>query len=399
MPKSRGLFFIGLFALLAVVAVLLLGRGGKLSLRSQANNLPLDLQNILPPEWAPLTDQAAQCDFDRDGEREWLVFYRYDQTQVALPYRKKGSVVSRGPIGAVIYDTQTALPQTDVGTPGPYLPTYLIPYRLLPDFYLSKGQGYLGETKVEPIYYPPIKNQKCEPEELSILGYSDGALPTRLSVFRWQDAAQGYAGYHFVGDARIETDIPADGTQPARQVTTYNHLENHRSLLCVVRSFTRSGAALEFTENRDAYTVDFCYGAPSDPAYPEGAVVAMLRNVRPAPRGKDLPTPPTAGYLTADFAPVFGLSLQTDAARPVPILSVANFGNVTAVLNGGNRCTEAQLGEGRGAWWCGRETAVVETEIPLAGIYRRIAWHLISVTRMDVNADVYWRVARAEILP
>ena len=71
------------------------------------------------------------------------------------------------------------------------------------------------------------KEGKCQPTEVGFLGYSNGntngatSLPTRLSLFHWAGKDSGYQGSLFIGNARIDADIPTEPNQFVTQVTTY----------------------------------------------------------------------------------------------------------------------------------------------------------------------------------
>ncbi len=223
--KIRNLF-IGLvvLAIFAVIGYLLLTQFGRKA--EPPMTLPVDLQKMIPRNWTVLENTYKACDFDGDGEEEWLVLYRYDTT----------TALQTGPIGGVIYDARAEAAPLPVGTDTPYRPALLIPYKLLPDLYSGKGQGYLGETKAEVHLYPPAQaGRTCKVAEIAIRGFSDNAAFSRLSLFRWDGATGGYIGQHFVGNARV---VPSDMAAPITAVTTYNRL-NDRSLLCEVRHYAR----------------------------------------------------------------------------------------------------------------------------------------------------------------
>jgi len=408
MLKGRGLLFIVLLIALAAVVYFLL-QGGRLPFlrREPTTDIPLDLRNVIPGDWTRLPGWPRQCNFDDDKEPEWLVVYQYDRTKVLQPNTNNVSV-ERGPIGAAIFDTQNNVVPEDVGNPSPYASTFVIPYRLLPDFYDGKGQGYLGETRVEVI--PPIAgDDKCEVAEITVLGYADSPLPTRLSIFRWQDAATGYAGAHFVGDAHVAAEIPLNGEANVQEVTTYNRLDNHRSLLCALRTYKRSDPQkVIFTERSDAFSVDFCFGAPPDPVYPEGVIVAHVREHPQGSRGAT-PSPRTKKFLlqAATVPPEIAPSKQTR------IIALTNPASVNRDPAGGHACTSLEVEDGinpevtpgptptsrpNEGWICGRETATVETELVIGGQVRRVAWQLISIIPKTVNGDIYWRIQAAQVL-
>lgn len=411
--KGRGVI-IFIILIVLVAAVYLLTRPTRptfLRRGAQVEELPLNLREVIPDDWSVLSEWQRQCNFDGDEDQEWLIVYRYDQTQVNQPYTKELKA-NRGPIGGAIFDTQNNVLPEGVGNPSPYAPTFIIPYRLLPDFYEGKGQGYLGETSVTVLYDPAIpRDGACQVNEITVLGYVDGPLPTRLSIFRWQDTATGYAGAHFAGDARVDVNIPATGAVSVQQVTTYNRLANHRSLLCAMRTFNRTDqATVQFTENTDVFSVDFCFDAPPDPAYPEGVVVAYVRGGSPRPRTATSSSPGTNETFRLTSASVPAEIVPATTTR---ILSLTNPASVNRDPAGGHQCTSNEVTGGinpvvtpgptptsvaGGGWICGRETATVETEIIFPGVVRRVVWQLISVSPEQVNGDVYWRIQNAQVV-
>jgi hypothetical protein len=148
-----------------------------------------------------------------------------------------------------------------------------------------------------------------------------------------------------------------------------------------------------------AYTIDFCFGPPDDPVYPEGVVVALLRGH--SPKGKDNnPSPTGETYLT----PGASASLPPELARlreatPAKqrILSVTNEGTLAPYPDNGSQCTSEQVTNTTEVWWCGRERATVITEIVLEDDQRRVVtWSLLSIANERVNADVHWRIGSAE---
>jgi hypothetical protein len=130
--------------------------------------------------------------------------------------------------------------------------------------------------------------------EINIFGYTGTNLPTRLSIFRWVDTASGYQGEHYAGNARVESDIQPDGGNQITWVTTYNHLLNHRSLLCDVDSYTRPNTdVVRFIPDPSKKTIDFCFDLPDDPVYPRRRVAPF--SAARAPKWR-------AAFLLADNA-------------------------------------------------------------------------------------------------
>lgn len=427
MFKGRGLLFLLIIIALAIIAFLLLRRGGQLpSLlgRRQAQPaIPLDLQTIIPSGWQPQTDLQLQCDFDGDKQLERLLIYRYNQTTVQKPLEKAGQIETFAPFGGVIFDTQSAELGPQINPPGAYRPGNIVPYLLLPDFYPGKGEGYLGDSRVELRYAPtPKEGADCATTEINVFGFSGYDLPTRLSIFRWQSREAGYQGAHFAGNARVESDILPDGGNYIKQVTTYNRLLNHRSVLCEVNRHKRVGepektAGLTFLDDAAVRTIDFCFEAPAEPMYPEGVVVALLRG-QSSGSGQPLP------YLLDDAVLPPDLELRGAGRKTYNILSVGNPSFVVPLPSDGYWCRGEQVGAANAGpimgptptgaanaaataaatatftnrLWCERERVRIETRVVINGAPRDFGWVLISVRPDAPNGGVYWRVKEVEAL-
>ncbi len=404
MPKGRsGIIFAIILIVLVLILVLLLRQRGLLgALTSQQAQIPIELRKIIPDSWTPLDGQPQACDLDRDDETEWLVLYRYDNSAVTNVYAARGGQVGYSLIGGVVYDAQVNRVPQALGNLSPYRPALLVPYKLLPDYYLGKGQGYLGETDVK--FYPYAPGQRadrrattqCRAEELYFLGYSYLPLPTRLSIFRWRNPQEGYQGVHFIGNARVDAPGATDPATPVTEVTTYDRLANHRSLLCEVRRFERSGELeeLNFIEKTSGFTIDFCFGTPNDPVYPEAVLVALLRGANPRSDG----SPTGNSFLTKNAFLDPGLAaLGTANRQPLRIVSVINQGVVVAIPGQGAECPLDMVQDSEDAkWWCGAEEAVVQAAVVFNGASepRWVVARLISIANQQVTADVHWRVTR-----
>ncbi len=386
-----------------------------------------EVKRIIPASWTVLSDKAMACDFDLDGQDEWLVIYRYDQTSVP-----SSTETSFSPIGGFIYDAEVNLVPQDPALQSPYRPAFLIPFKLLPDMYVGKGQGYLGETDVEVIVQPGsggsegsgTSSPQCQSEEINVLGFSGSPYsagnptPTRLSIFRWGGESIGYAGVSFVGNARVEA-LPG-ATQPITGVVTYNRL-NDRSVLCAVQTFDRQDpvtpveeqplgtgqtgqkglptAPPVFTEQPALYTIGFCFGAPSDPAYPEGVVVALLQGQNPNDDGEN-PSPTGNSYLTADglasLPPELG-NLEDASDKAYPILSITYPGALMPAPGFPCPITSGVTTPESGIWWCGSQQVEVVTDLLLEGRSRLAVWTLISMASDKATAGVFWRVDKVEV--
>lgn len=395
MFKNRGGLLSIIVIILIIAAFLFLRRQGGVSsiFNGRASRaIPLDVWNMVPSGWDVQSEPLLQCDFDGDRLPEWLIFYRYNDTTLPAPLQKAGTAVKFAPFGGVIYDTQADTLQSRPDNPGPYRATNIVPYKLLPDYYNGKGQGYLGETSIRVSYWPPIKQGDCKATEINVYGFSNGEMPTRLSVFRWAGRDDGYQGAHFAGDARVESIATAEGQINA--VTTYNRLENHRSVLCDVQGYVRQDLEWPtFTPNAEVETIDFCFGAPNEPVYPEGVVVSVLR-AGPPPTTTGLPS-----YFLGDA--VVASELQPLLDPKHALFNIVTLGNPSSVipdLARGAPCTKAQVDSAaNGSPWCDREEALVKTRIMLDGVARDATWTLISVVPITSNANLYWRIKKVEL--
>jgi hypothetical protein len=385
------LIIIGVVLLILAVLYFVFWRDKQAEEEAQSS-LPPSVQRLVPTSWNVIQEET--CDFDSDGQAEWLVVYHYDSAAVEPPNQPAGTKVTVSPIGAVIYDAELESPP-QAGS-GQYQTTTITPYKLLPDYAYGKGLGYLGESAVQLLLFPPVaKDGTCQPQEVGFLGYSDGytsgptGLPTRLSLFHWAGASLGYQGSLLIGNARIATTIPTDPKQFITDVTTDNLL-NDRSLLCQSTGYTRAGPVAEFYTVPGSTTLDFCYGAPGEPTYPEGAVAALLRNNEPRAANDETKMPPGNSFLLP------GVSLPAGLVPPVSILAITNTASAAPVPGGGHLCTLEYSSGGEG-WWCGQLAAVVTSEVPVNGVVREVAWNMISVSQKNVVAEVHWRISNVEL--
>ncbi len=380
--------------------------------------LPLDLQKIIPASWTAVPDKYKPCDFDGDGEDEYLVIYRYDPPAPASglpPSTPTPQVIAdRSLIGGAIFDTQVNRAPQSPGTPAPYRPAFLVPYKLLPDIYGSKGQGYLGQKDVKIIYLPGNINEKCTGTEIVAYGYGQDSLPTILSLFRWAGESKGYVNVnaYFQADTRLQAYGPnrsldampgAIPQKPVMDVYTYNQL-NLRSQICSVRHYARTSALgsdglpleLDFAEPVNDATIDFCYGPPKDPAYPEGVVVALLRGQNP--NEKDTPT--GASYLMSDATiPAEINELKNPQRAPFRILSMdvpGSLGKYPPEGIGWNPTGTPPATPP--SWWKSSDEAPVDAEIVLGNQpAMQVRFTLVSIANEKANTDLRWRITRIEL--
>ena len=398
---------------LAAVLILYSCLQGRLP-STTSSGLPVDLKTIIPSTWTVVPIPIKTCDFDGDSEQEYLIIYSYDPAAVpaalsATPVPPTVPVVGRSLIGGVIYDTQVNRVPQSPGVQSPYRPAFLIPYKLLPDMYGGKGQGYLGQNSVTVNLAPaPANNVPCQAKEITIFGTSYDAPPTNLSIFRWAGDPIGYIAAYFQGDTRLQAYGPNGSTQPTAYVVdvyTYDTL-NQRSLLCSVQHYRRGydpqnpnvmPPGLEFVEVKDDYTIDFCYGPPTDPAYPDGVVMALLRGQNPS-----APSPTGASYFMQDaIVPPELQPLKNSPRAPIRTLSISAPGSLglyppqgTHFIWTPNNGTPSPTPQ---VWWRSTNTAPVDTEIVVNGQVRQARWTLVSIANEQATSDTHWRISQVEL--
>ncbi|MFZ1756111.1 MAG: hypothetical protein WBO46_26765 [Caldilineaceae bacterium] len=271
--------------------------------------LNIDLSVILPAEWKAV-DTWQGVNIDADSEQEYLLFYTYDASTTA-----DGEAIA-GPIGGVIYDSQTpaSVPASDADSrpPAPWLQ----PYALLPSYWRGAGYGSIAPPKASPPVSFEVK--RVLPEELEnnyfqvlatqqIPGAAATATPTTLpandelvvyggnsviggvthiSVFWWSSPREGYGSTQISAAGGLKV-VKWDGRaerSPIRQVRA-RYPEDDRSQLCKESIFTRyldPDFTSEGAFRRAVYYVEgpraliFCYGTPNTPFYPEAVVLAWL---------------------------------------------------------------------------------------------------------------------------
>ena len=276
--------------------------------------LNIDLGMILPEEWQAVSTWES-VNIDADADKEFLLFYRYDASTTA-----DGESIN-GPIGAVIYDSQTpiGMPEDSEDSARPPAP-WLQPYSLLPNYWQGAGYGFVApprqsgrpewivvkraeSSEIENRYFEVLAQQmpassSGQPageapddlpphDELIVFGgNSPIGGPTYISVFWWSTLSEGYGSTQISapGGLHIEEWDGAADRSPMRTVRA-RYPQYDRSLLCkesryyrrLDPDFTSSGAyraAIYYQEG--ARKLIFCYGIPQAPFYPEAVVLAYL---------------------------------------------------------------------------------------------------------------------------
>jgi hypothetical protein len=279
-----------------------------------STELNIDLGMILPEEWKAVSTWES-INIDADSEQEYLLFYRYDASTTV-----DGEGIS-GPIGAVIYDSQTPIGMPDESNENTRPPApWLQPYALLPNYWQGSGYGFVapprqtgrpdwivvtreGEDETDNRYFEVLAQQMPASSSGQEAGESPSDLPphdelivyggnspiggpTYISVFWWSTLSEGYGSTQISapGGLHIEEWDGAADRSPIRTVRA-RYPQYDRSLLCKESRFYRRlvpdstspgayRAAIYYEEG--ARKLIFCYGVPQSPFYPEAVVLAYL---------------------------------------------------------------------------------------------------------------------------
>ena len=271
--------------------------------------LNIDLRAILPAEWVAVGTWTP-VNIDADDEQEYLLFYTYDASATA-----DGASIA-GPIGGVIYDSQTpaSVPasEADARPPAPWLQ----PYTLLPSYWRGAGYGFVAPPQAQPPSFFEVKRVQPDEvlntyfetlaaqqtggtaatpapatlpanDELVVYGgYSAIGGVTHISIFWWSSPREGYGSTQIAASGGLKV-VKWDGGEnrsPIRQVRA-RYAEEDRSQLCKESIWTRTldpdytspGAfrpAVYYVEG--PLRLIFCYGIPNTPFYPEAVVLAWL---------------------------------------------------------------------------------------------------------------------------
>ena len=302
-----------LIMLLAVSALIL-----SCTSQPQPESLTIDLGRNLPSQWQPI-DNLLPINIDADAEDEYLLFYTYDPSQALT------GVAVPGPVGAVIFDPQATLQQPERGVENATSPTPGIQaYRLLPSYWRGAGHGFIAPPTEENLTTfltvqrikvdekvdgysgraePPIQDNgggesvaeddrpssAVRADELVVMGGKGifgGA--THISVFWWSNPRQGYGSTQISAPGGLYIAENGWGgkaeEKPIRRLQAL-YPQDDRSGLCKESIFERRLDPDHSTP--DAFrpavfyvegprTLNFCYGSPESPFYPEAVVIAYL---------------------------------------------------------------------------------------------------------------------------
>ena len=250
---------------LLVSAAVLVSASGCEPPFGERSAVPFDIRTIIPREWTPIT-KLIELNVDDDPAMEWLLFYRYD---VSAARKERGNLA--GPIGGVVFDRQID-PNTGVSV--------FARHDLLPDIREGKGQGFLGEERCEARIYK-VTHDGDVGENLAVFGYAYGPIaPVYLSIFRKKDdGSQGYQFEllgHFYGDGGVGIESDVGNSDPLYKVVVKTRL-NERSLISKKTIFERRATGDGYEPKPEENRLEFTYGIPDNPYYPEAAVLAYYQ--------------------------------------------------------------------------------------------------------------------------
>jgi hypothetical protein len=301
---------------LLMIAALLtgcLGRG------TRPTQIELDLTGFLPAEWQPVRE-LIEVNIDDDSAVEYLMLFLYDQ--------RNGD----GPVGALILDPQSESIVTETGERVVGRPSsFPNPYPVLPSYWRGAGQGFVA---------PPGQSESVTVHQVaSGEGAAADTLILRggnsyLTFVWWRNVIDGYGVsqlYAPGGFEGIDWTTWQGTPQPILSVTGVTP-RNDRSLICRRTRYDRGEPATIDPEDIHQAVeyratdlgLDFCAGAPAHPFYPEGVVLALLRN-------PDQRTTLLAPELRADSAAQAQLAEIIGQAGPVHVDEVLGYQDVVVL--------------------------------------------------------------------
>jgi hypothetical protein len=231
---------------------------------AQAQNKVVDFFTILPDQYK--VQEVDNVDTDGDGQKEWVVFYRFDLAD------------GRSPYAGAIYDY-------DRGDP-----PVIFPYRLVPP-----DRNYLSESAVSLKLDDLVTLGETKPvPEVFVTGAADN-INTDLTIFRyvpnslpWEFPRDEPRRYQVIGSFRGDGGVKYDAT--TKTVTVVNRAGYDRAQLAVQTKYSLDEARGTFMSAADpkqlgapaASQVVFAFGMPSDildTPYPEKLVLGFYQTL------------------------------------------------------------------------------------------------------------------------
>jgi hypothetical protein len=214
--------------------------------------------------------EVDNVDTDGDGQKEWVVFYRFDLTD------------GRSPYAGAIYDY-------DRGDP-----PVLFPYRLVPP-----DRDYLSESAVSLKQEDLVKLGETKPTPEVFVTGNAGGIDTDLTIFRhfqnslpWEFPRDEPRRYQVIGSFRGDGGVKYDAN--SKTVTVLNRAGYDRSQIAVQTTYNLDEARGTFMSSADpkqlgapaSSQVVFAFGIPSDildTPYPEKLVLGFYQTLAQKP--------------------------------------------------------------------------------------------------------------------
>ncbi len=235
---------------------------------AQAQNKVVDFFAVFPNK--DKVQDVENVDTDGDGQKEWVVLYRFDLTD------------GRSPYAGAIYDY-------DRGDP-----PVIFPYRLVPP-----DRDYLSDSAVSLMLDDLVKLGETKPiPEVFITGTTDAtksSANTDLTIFRyvpnslpWEVPRDEPRQYQVIGSFRGDGGVKYNAA--SKTVTVLNRGGYDRSQLAVQSVYTLDEARGTFMSAADATklgaptssAVVFSFGMPPDildTPYPEKLVLGFYQTL------------------------------------------------------------------------------------------------------------------------
>jgi len=229
---------------------------------AQTQNKVVDFFTVLPDRYK--VQEVDNVDTDGDGQKEWVVFYRFDLTD------------GRSPYAGAIYDY-------DRGDP-----PVLFPYRLVPP-----DRDYLSESAVSLRLEDLVKLGETKPVPEVFITGNAGGVNTDLTIFRhvpnslpWEFPRDEPRRYQVIGSFRGDGGVRYNASN--KTVTVLNRAGYDRSQIAVQTTYNLDEGRGTFMSAADpkqlgapaSSQVVFAFGMPSDildTPYPEKLVLGFYQ--------------------------------------------------------------------------------------------------------------------------
>jgi hypothetical protein len=269
--------------LLWLLGLLLLS--GCLRRQEETVTAALPLDENLPTAWSPLGD-VQPVNIDGDAPTEYLLFFTYGGES--------------GPVGAVIYNTETITGTATGDDAGSRLSTSFQPYSILPSYRPGTGQGFIAAFSQRTALQVRAVSRQNPTEataEQSTPTYGPLAIlggATYLTWVWWQPGPKSYGVTQLYAADHFEAALyqPYNWESWLAAPTLIQDLTavyplHERSQLCRRKryllttpadtpDFTTPLAGIAYREYD--LGLNFCNGIPTAPFYPEAVVLAYLLN-------------------------------------------------------------------------------------------------------------------------